>query len=83
MIDAGISEGDTIVVDRSLEAKHGDIVVAEVNGEFTLKRLYRKGGKLELRAENPAYSPITFKEGDELVLFGVVVWIMKPARKRG
>jgi len=71
------------VVDASIEAKHGDVVVAEVNGEFTLKRLYRRGGKLELRAENPAYAPIVFREGDELVVFGVVVWSLKPLHKRG
>jgi len=83
MIGAGIQDGNLIIVDGAIEAKHGDIVVAEVNGEFTLKRLYRRGGKLELRAENPSFPPITFKDGDELVVFGVVMWILTPTCKRG
>jgi hypothetical protein len=66
MIGAGIVDGDKVVVDHSVEARHDDIVLAQVNNEFTLKRLYRRDGVTELRPENPAYPTITFKEGDEL-----------------
>ena len=72
MINAGIFDGDKIIVDRSIEAKHGDIVVAIVDNEHTVKRLYKKNGKVELRAENLEFPPITFKDGQELNIFGVV-----------
>lgn len=72
MINAGIFPGDIIVVDRSLEVKHGHIVLAVVNGEFTLKRYHQINGKILLNAENPAYDPIEFTEGDEMQIWGVV-----------
>ena len=72
MIGIGIYEGDELLVDRSIEAKHGNIVLAVVNGEFTVKRLYRRGGMVKLLAENPRYPPIVLKEAEELVIWGVV-----------
>jgi DNA polymerase V len=77
MIGAGIVDGDKVVVDHSVEARHDDIVLAQVNNEFTLKRLYRRDGVTELRPENPAYPTITFKEGDELRVWGVVVGLVR------
>jgi len=65
MVGAGIWPGDKVLVDRSIEAQNGHIVVAVVDGEFTLKRLYRRDHVLELRAENPKYLPIRFQEGEE------------------
>jgi DNA polymerase V len=72
MIGAGIYPNDIIIVDRSLEAKHGDIVLAVVNGDFTLKRYCVKRGTVTLVSENPAYAPIVFIEGDEMQIWGVV-----------
>jgi DNA polymerase V len=72
MIGAGIHPNDTIIVDRALEAKHGDVVLAVVNGEFTLKRYHATNGTVMLMAENPAYAPIEFVEGDEMQIWGVV-----------
>lgn len=72
MRDAGISDRSLIVVDRSLQAKHGHIVVAIVDGEFTVKQLYQRDGKCELQAANPAYPAITFKPGQSLEIWGVV-----------
>ncbi len=72
MINAGIFDGDKIILDRSIEAKHGDIVVAIVNSEHTVKRLYKKNSKVELHAENPNSSIITFKNNEELKIVGVV-----------
>ena len=80
MIRAGIWPGDKVAVDRSIEARHDDIVIAVVDGEFTLKRLYRQGGVVELRAENPRYAPIRFKEGEELTIWGVVTGLVRKYR---
>src|SRR3989338_6758465 len=55
MLNAGIHDGDILVVDRSLEPGHGRIVIAALNGELTVKRLYRHQGEVKLVAENPEY----------------------------
>ncbi len=77
MINAGIVEGDKVIVDRSVNPKSKDIVVAVVNGEYTIKRLYKTASKVELRPENPNYQPIVFKEGSELEIWGVVVGVVR------
>lgn len=77
MMNAGIVEGDKVIVDRSINPRSNDIVVAVVNGEYTIKRLYKRAGKVELRPENPAYQPIVFKEGSELEVWGVVVGVVR------
>ncbi|TED03283.1 peptidase S24 [Pseudomonas aeruginosa] len=64
--------GDLMVVDRSREAEPGDIVIAAVNGEPTVKRLAKDGSQVVLRAENPRYAPRYILEGDELLVWGVV-----------
>lgn len=73
MIDAGIHDGDLLVVDGKVEAENGHIVVASVNGEFTVKRLSRRNGRTCLLPENTAYTPILLGENDELHIFGVVL----------
>ena len=70
MIGADIYDGDMLVVDRSVKPKHGHIVVAVINNEYTVKRLYACDGVIELHAENPAYLPIRFKEHKELQVWG-------------
>jgi len=72
MIGAGIHSGDILIVDRSREAVHGSIVIAVVNGELTVKRLYKKDGELALHPENPAYQPIHIDGSMELIIWGVV-----------
>ena len=72
MVGIGIYEGDELLVDRSIEAKHGNIVLAVLNNDFTVKRLYRRGGVVKLVAENNLYPPILVKEGEELLVWGVV-----------
>lgn len=72
MTGANIHDGDLLVVDRSIEPKHGHIVLAVINNEYTVKRLYRLDGVMELHAENPAYPPLRFQEHDELQVWGVV-----------
>ena len=73
MEGAEIFDGDILVVDRSISPAHGHIVVAFLNGERLVKRLYRRGGRTALVAENPAYPTIELHEGAELVIWGVVV----------
>lgn len=83
MIGASIEEGDKVVVDRALRPKHNDIVVAVVDGEYTIKRLFKQMGRVELHPENPAYPPIDFHDGSELVVWGVVVGVVRRYSSRG
>ena len=76
MIHAGIQSGDMLVVDRSLEATHGKIVIAAINGELTVKRLSRQQGRVQLLAENPAYKAIDISSEQELVIWGVVTHVI-------
>lgn len=73
MTGAHIHDGDMLVVDRSVEPKHGHIVLAVINNEYTVKRLHACGGVIELHAENSTYPPIRFQEHEELQVWGVVV----------
>jgi DNA polymerase V len=72
MIGAGILPNDLLVVDRSLPATHGAIIIAMLNGELTIKRLYNRGGETRLMSENPAYEPIEISGDIELWYWGVV-----------
>lgn len=73
MVDYGIVDGDYLVCDRSVNAKHEDLVVAFVGGERLVKQLYQKRGKVRLVAGNAAYPAIDVSEGMELEIWGVVV----------
>lgn len=70
MIGAGIMEGDLVVVERERTPRSGDIVLAEVDGQWTMKYFRRQGGKVVLEAANPAYPAINPKE--ELKIGGVI-----------
>ena len=72
MVDAGIYPGDILVVDRSIGALNGNIVIACVNNEFTVKYLKVKNNIVSLVAANPKYPEIVFTDGMELRIFGVV-----------
>ncbi len=76
MIDAGIGEGDLLVVDSSRRAVHGSIVIAAIDGEFTVKRL-QLHPIVMLKPENSAYAPIMIGSEDNLDIFGVVTYIVK------
>lgn len=80
MIGAGIHDGDTLIVDRSITPAHGCIVIAVVDAEFTVKRLKKSRGKVTLLPENPLFHPIEFKEGQELQIFGVVTNVIHPLK---
>ena len=80
MIDAGINDGDIAVIDRSVEPANGDIIVAFVNEEFTIKYLdltHREEGYIELRPANKNYKPIRIDSLDDFKVWGVVVWTIK------
>ncbi|WP_312272790.1 translesion error-prone DNA polymerase V autoproteolytic subunit [Pseudescherichia sp.] len=78
MVEAGIGEGDLLVVDSSRKAEHGNIVIAAVDGEFTVKRLQLQPVVM-LKPENPAYKPILIGSEGNLEVFGVVTYIVKSA----
>ena len=76
---AGAALRATLIVDRALSAKHDDIVVAVIDSDFTVKRLYCRNKRLALIAENPAYPPIVIGDEQELSIWGVVTaWIVRP-----
>ena len=74
MINAGIKDKDLIIVDKSLIAKPGDIVIAMIDGEFTIKRLSIKNDELYLKAENHNYPDFRFKNHIDVQIWGVVIY---------
>jgi DNA polymerase V len=80
MIDANIFPDDVLVVDKSLEATHGKIVIAVVDGEFTVKTLYRKDGMVKLIPANSEYPEIILTSEQELNIWGVVSYIIHKAQ---
>ena len=84
MIEAGICDGDIAVIDRSLQPQDGDIIVAFVDGEFTIKYLdmaHRADGYIELKPANKHYPAIHIDSSDNFQVWGVVVWTIKQWRR--
>ena len=84
MIEAGICDSDIAVIDRSLQPVDGDVIVAFVNGEFTIKYLdlkHKEEGYIELRPANANYLPIRIDADDNFRVWGVVVWTIKQWRR--
>ena len=79
MRDAGIQSGDILVVDRSLEPSHGKIVVALLDGEFTVKRINMGSNQLTLLPANSAYAPISISEASDFQVWGVVTYVIHRA----
>ena len=77
MIEAGIDDGDLLVIDRSLNPENGKIGICMIDGEFTVKRIKKTGGKLYLLAENKKYKTIELREENELIIWGIVVYVIK------
>ena len=77
MTGVGIYDGDLLVVDRSIEPVHGQIVVAAINNDMTVKRLYKRAGEVKLQAANPQFQDITFVESDEMSVWGVVTFSLR------
>ena len=74
MINAGIKDKDLIIVDKSLTAKPGNIIIAMIDGEFTIKRLSIKNDELYLKAENNNYPDFRFKNHIDVQIWGVVIY---------
>ena len=77
MVEAGIGDGDLLVVNRAITPVHKHIVVAQVDGDFTVKYLYKRSGRVKLTTANPTFPEITFKEGQQLIICGVVTAAIK------
>jgi DNA polymerase V len=80
MIDAGVDEGDILVIDKALEARDGDMAVCFVDGEFTLKYIYIREDGIVLKPANPKYPEIEITEGVDFKMWGVVTYIIKKTR---
>jgi DNA polymerase V len=77
MVGAGLEDGDLLVIDRSLNPENGKIAVCLIDGEFTVKRIKKEKNKLYLMPENKKYEPIELKEENELIIWGVVEYVIK------
>ncbi len=77
MIDAGLDDGDLLLIDRSLYPENGKIAICLIDGEFTVKRIMKEKNKLYLIAENKKYKPIELKEESELIIWGIVTYVIK------
>jgi repressor LexA len=77
MRDAAILEGDFVIVRRSAHAEHGDIVVALVEDEATVKRLFKRQGRIELHPENPRFAPIIPEQTEQFSLLGKVIEVRR------
>ena len=77
MEGAGLSDGDLIVIDRSLNPENNKIAVCYIDGEFTVKRIKVIKNKLYLKPENKDYKEIETKEDNELLIWGIVTFVIK------
>lgn len=83
MIEEGIEEDDILVIDRAIEPENGDLAVCCLDGEFTLKRIrITDSGEVFLMPSNQNYSPIAVREGNELIVWGIVTYTIKANRRR-
>ncbi len=77
MIGAGIDDGDVLVIDRSIEPQNNKIAVCFIDGEFTIKRIVVEKEGIYLMPENPKFLPIKVTEENELVIWGIVTYVIK------
>ena len=77
MVGAGLDDGDLLVIDRSLSPENGKIAICFIDGDFTVKRIIKKGSELYLKPENKKYNPIKIDEENELQIWGIVTYVIK------
>jgi DNA polymerase V len=77
MTEDGIFDNDILVVNRAVKPRHNHIVVAVVDGDFTVKRLYQRQGRIKLKAANPTFPDIIPKDGQTIQIWGVVTASIK------
>ena len=80
MVKAGLSDGDLIIIDRSLSPENNKIAVCCVDGEFTIKRITKINNKVFLKPENENYKEIEITEGNSLIVWGIVTYVIKNVR---
>ena len=77
MVEAGIFDNDILVLDRAIKPRNNHIVVAVVDGDFTVKQLYQRQGRIKLKAANPTFPDIVPKDGQTIEIWGVVTSTIK------
>lgn len=82
MVEFGIHHGDTLVVDRSINARDGDTVLVIWDGGLMVKQLRIRGQRVELRSGNPDHPPILVPPDADLTVWGVITWSFHPHRRR-
>jgi DNA polymerase V len=80
MSEAQIFEGDVLIIDRAINPRHNHIVLAVLQGEFTVKRLFKQGEKVALIPANPQFKPTTITADSDFSVWGVVTYIIHQAR---
>jgi len=80
MVEAGIEEGDILVIDKSLDPKEGDVAVCFLDGEFTVKRIGKLEGNLCLLPANEAFEPIPVTEENDFLVWGIVTYVIHKTR---
>ena len=74
-----LNDGDILAINKFITPVHGKIVIAAINGEFTVKRLFKKDGFMSLNPDNPDFNPIIMETGMEVQIWGVVYFILRKA----
>ncbi len=82
MEGARVYDGDILLVDRSLSAQNGSIIIGILDGEFTVKRLRMEHGQTFLLPEHPSYDPVTVTEANDFKVWGVVTYIIHKTQKQ-
>ena len=77
MVGAGLDDGDLLIIDRSLSPENGKIAICFIDGDFTVKRIKKDKNKLHLVPENKKYQPIEVSEENELIIWGIVEYVIK------
>ena len=80
MTDAGILDGDLLVIDKALDPREGDIAVCFIDGAFTVKRIARTNGELCLMPANERFKPILITEASDFTVWGIVTYVIHKAR---
>jgi len=80
MMDAGIEDGDLLIIDKALEPKDGDVAVCFIDGEFMVKRIRLEDGGLFLMPANPEFQPVRVTEENEFLVWGIVSYIIHKPR---
>lgn len=82
MIDAGVQDGDVLVIDKSLEPQNGDMAVCFVDGEFTIKYIKIEKEVVWLEPANPKYKPIRVTADNDFLIWGIVTYCIKNLRRK-